>query len=157
MSDFRSQTVPEPAVTQTFSTQTESSAPLPDVSILPDAPGYEIIRLIGRGGMGIVYEARDKRLQRIVALKMILVGPHASEKNKSRGPVRHDHAGRQAGAGAAVAVESEGAGRSGDDLPEVSAERKGSPLSVGNRPPILINGKVSCRLQREWSGRKSPR
>lgn len=51
---------------------------------LPVVPGYEIIEQIGRGGMGIVYRARQLGLQRIVALKMILTGFQAGPKDLAR-------------------------------------------------------------------------
>ncbi len=46
--------------------------------------GYEIKRLLGRGGMGVVYEARQVRLNRPVALKMIRSGVHASPEDRLR-------------------------------------------------------------------------
>ena len=51
---------------------------------MPRVPGYEVIREVGRGGMGVVYSARNVRLNRPCALKMILAGAHASPESAVR-------------------------------------------------------------------------
>ncbi len=51
---------------------------------LPTIPGYEVQTILGHGGMGVVYRARQVNLNRDVAIKMLLAGPYASQVERLR-------------------------------------------------------------------------
>src|SRR5262245_5586041 len=50
----------------------------------PAVPGYKIVAELGQGGMGIVYQARQAGLNRLVALKMIRPGSSVTPKKLAR-------------------------------------------------------------------------
>src|SRR5262245_40387294 len=55
-----------------------------DEQPLPQVPGYEVEAVLGRGGMGVVFRAKHRRLNRLVALKMMLAGAYAGPREQDR-------------------------------------------------------------------------
>ncbi|KPL05718.1 hypothetical protein AMJ85_11045 [candidate division BRC1 bacterium SM23_51] len=98
--------------------------------------GFEIVRLIGKGGMGAVFEGRDRKLDRAVAIKFIL--PERLEWFEGMAALLESEARALASINHENAVQIYAIHRQGDNLFIVMEMVRGTSLAahVANRGPL---------------------
>ncbi len=77
-------TVDSPVDASTLDYAGKSAGPAYSTNLGQAIPGYTMVKVLGKGGMGIVYLAQDLKLPRLVALKVMRSGADANEKERSR-------------------------------------------------------------------------
>ena len=74
--------VPEPMVWSEVDFSVEHLEPSEDANVLGQLGGYDVLAIIGRGGMGVVLKAFDRELKRFVAIKAL--SPHLAHSSVAR-------------------------------------------------------------------------
>ena len=74
--------VPEPTVWSEVDFSVEHLEPSEDANVLGQLGGYDVLAIIGRGGMGVVLKAFDRELKRFVAIKAL--SPHLAHSSVAR-------------------------------------------------------------------------
>ena len=119
-------------------TKSHGSSELPSVALeLPATFGdYELLEELGRGGMGIVYRARQISLNREVAIKMLLRGQLASQADEARFRQEAESAARLQHPGIVPVYEvGEHEGRLFFSMQYVPGETMSKVLERGPMPP----------------------
>jgi WD40 repeat protein/serine/threonine protein kinase len=105
---------------------------------LPEVPGYDVLELLGTGAAGSVYKARDKRLNRLVALKLFANVLPTEARHRARVRKEAEAAARLQHPHIVQIYEiGETAGRSYLALELVSGPTLAQELEAGPLPPAL--------------------